>query len=229
MLCVYFAHVVSLFHDLGFEIRSALVHVLGKSCCLGCFCAHDNLNRFPFNLFLLFLLLLTFCFNIMSSSKEKVVMSWEKSLLFLGILNRKIKHFVNLLFICKPIKLQPLQDLFLQHNPNQRNNGSVYLTSLMAHIQSFEVLSTKCVWPFDFILIDIQLAQSKLNSWALCCQAQPFLGSHICWNINHLHLMTLKHFLKSSMLVLNIQTKNTCLASSYGIFVKDNIQLGCMH
>lgn len=165
----------------------------------------------------------------MFSSKEKVVTSWEKSLLSLGTLNRKIKHFVNLLLIFKAIKLQPFWDVFLQHNPNQRSNRSIYLISLMAHVQSFEVLSTKCIWPFDFILIKIQLAQSKLNSLTLCCQAQPLLNLHLCWSINHLHLMTLKHFLKSSMPILNIRTKNTRLASSYGIFVKDHIQLGCMH
>ncbi len=41
----------------------------------------------------------------------------------LGILNRKIKHFMNLLRICKPIKLLLLWDAFLQHNLNQRNHG----------------------------------------------------------------------------------------------------------
>jgi hypothetical protein len=49
------------------------------------------------------------------------------------------------------------------------------------------------------------------------------LGLHLCWSINHLHLMILKHFLKSSIPVFNIRTKNTRLASSYGIFVKDHI------
>jgi hypothetical protein len=130
----------------------------------------------------------------MSSSKDKVVTSWEKSLLSLGTLNRNIKHFVNLLLIFKTIKLQPFWDACLQHNPNQRSNISIYLISLMAHVQSFKVLSTKCIWPSDFILINIQLAQSKLNSLTLCCQAQPLLNSHLCWSINHLHLMTLKHF-----------------------------------
>jgi hypothetical protein len=144
-------------------------------------------------------------------------------------LNKKIKHFVNMLFICKPIKLRLLWDTFRQHNLNHRSHKLAYLTSLITHVQSFEVLSTKCVWPFDFILIDIQLTQSKLNSLALCCQAQPLLSSHLCWSINHLHLMTLKHFLKNSMPFLNIRTKNTRLASSYGIFVKDHVQLGCMH
>ena len=148
----------------------------------------------------------------MSSSKDKVVTSWEKSLLSLGTLNRKIKHFVNLLLIFKTIKLQPFWDACLQHNPNQRSNISIYLISLMAHVQSFEVLSTKCIWPFDFILIKIQLAQSKLNSLTLCCQAWPLLGSHLCWIINHPCSSTLKHFLKNSMSLLEIWTKNAHLA-----------------
>ncbi len=68
-----------------------------------------------------------------------------RSHLSLRILNRKIKHFVNLLFICKPIKLWPLWNAFWEHNPNQKSHGSTYLINLMAHVQSFEVLSTKCV------------------------------------------------------------------------------------
>jgi hypothetical protein len=46
-------------------------------------------------------------------------------------------------------------DVFRQHKPNQRSHRLTYLTSLMAHVQSFEVLSTNCIWSFDFILIDI--------------------------------------------------------------------------
>jgi hypothetical protein len=80
---------------------------------------------------------------------------WKKSLLFLGILNRKIKHFMNLLFICKPIKLRPPWDAFRRDNPNQRRHGSTYLTSLLVHIQSFEILLTKCVWSSNFIFISI--------------------------------------------------------------------------
>jgi Tfp pilus assembly protein PilN len=34
---------------------------------------------------------------------------------------------------------------FQQQNPNQRSHGLAYLTSLMAHIQSFKVLLTKSV------------------------------------------------------------------------------------
>jgi hypothetical protein len=70
---------------------------------------------------------------------------------------------MNLLFICKPIKLRLPWDAFQQHNPNQRKHGSTYLTSLLAHIQSFEVLSTKCVWSSNFILIGIQMAQFKVG------------------------------------------------------------------
>jgi hypothetical protein len=140
-------------------------------------------------------------------------------------LNRKIKHFVNLWFICKLIKLRPLWDVFQQYNLNQRSHESTYLTNLMAHVQSFEVLSTKCVWSSNFIFINIQLAQIKLNSLAPCYQAQPLHGSQVCWSINHLCSMILKHFLKSSIPPLNIQTKNTCLVSKYNLFVKDHVQL----
>jgi len=31
-------------------------------------------------------------------------------------------------------KLWPFRDAFQQHNPNQTNHGSTYLTSLMAHV-----------------------------------------------------------------------------------------------
>jgi hypothetical protein len=78
----------------------------------------------------------------------------------------------------------------------------------MAHVQSFEALLIKCVWSSNFIFIGIQLTQLKLDSLAPCCQAQPLFGSHLCWNINHPHSMTLKHFLKSFMPPLEIRTKN---------------------
>jgi hypothetical protein len=95
----------------------------------------------------------------------------------------KIKHFVNLLFICKPIELRPLWDVCQQDNPNHMNHGLTYLTSLMARVQSFEVLSTKCVWssldPSPFIIIGIQLAQLKLDSLAFYCQAWPLFGHTI--------------------------------------------------
>jgi hypothetical protein len=42
MLIFYVTHIVLLFHNLGFEIRPTLVHVLGKSCHLGCFYACDK-------------------------------------------------------------------------------------------------------------------------------------------------------------------------------------------
>jgi hypothetical protein len=99
----------------------------------------------------------------------------------------------------------------------------------MAHIQSFEVLSTKCIWSFDFILINIQLTQFKLNSLAPYCQEQPLLGSHLCWNINHLCSTTLMCLLKSSMPPLEMQIKDACLASKYDLFVKDHVQLQYMH
>jgi hypothetical protein len=150
-------------------------------------------------------------------------------LLSLEILNRKIKHFMNLLLICKPIKLRLLWVAYLQHNPNQRSHGSTYLTSLITHVQSFKVLSTKCIWSFNFILISIQLAQPKLDSLTFCCQAWPLLGSHLCWIINHPCSSTLKHFLKNSMPPLDIWTKNARLASKHNILMKDHIQLQYMH
>ncbi len=119
-----------------------------KSYRFGCFCARDSLNKTPSCMFLLF----CSCYPFVSRSCLQL---WKKSLLSLGILNRKIKHFMNLLLICKPIKLRVFWDAFPQHNPNQRSHGLAYLTSLMAHVQSFVVLSTKCIWSFDFILIDI--------------------------------------------------------------------------
>jgi hypothetical protein len=64
---------------------------------------------------------------------------------------------MNMLLICKPIKLWPLWDVFQQHNLNQRSHESTYLTTLMAHIQSFEFFSIKCVWSSNFIFIGIQL------------------------------------------------------------------------
>jgi hypothetical protein len=118
----------------------------------------------------------------------------------------KIKYFVNLLLIYKPIKLQALWDVFWQHNPNQRSHGLAFLTSLMAHIQSFEVLSTKCIWSSDSIFIGIQLTQLKLDLSALVVRHKPLLGSQLCWSISHLCSTTLKHLLKSLMPFL--ETKN---------------------
>ncbi len=141
-----------LFHDLDFGLSlQFFLSWFKKSRKLGCFHARDNLNKLPLGQILLFFS----CYPFVSKS---CLHPWKKSLLCLGILNMKIKHYMNLLLICKSTKLQPLWDVFPQHNPNQKNHGSTYLTSLIAHVQSFEVLSTKCVWSFDFILIDIQLA-----------------------------------------------------------------------
>jgi hypothetical protein len=160
---------------------------------------------------------------------NKFLCPWEKSLLFLRILNTKIKHFMNLLFICKPIKLQLVWDTFLQHNPNQKTHGLAYLTSLITHIQNFEVLSMKCVWSSNFILIGIQLARPKLDSSTLYCHAQTLFGLHLCWNISHPYSMTLQHFLTSSMLVSKIWTKNAHLTSNYNIFVDHyNKRCPCM-
>ncbi len=69
-----------------------------KSHRLGCFCAHENLNKLPF---------IYFCYYYPFVSKS-CLHPWKKSLLSLGILNKKIKRFMNLLFICKPIKLRQL-------------------------------------------------------------------------------------------------------------------------
>jgi len=141
----------------------------------------------------------------------------------------KIKHFVNSLLISKPIKFRPLWDVFRQHNPNQRSHGLAYLTSLMTHIQSFNVLLIKCVWSSGFIVIGIQLAQLKLDSLAPCCQAWPLFGSHFCWSIKHPFSITLKCFLKSLMSRLEILTKNAHIAWRYNLFFKNHIQLWYMH
>jgi hypothetical protein len=50
---------------------------------------------------------------------------WKKSLLSLGILNRKVKHFMNLLFIYKPIKFRPPWIVFWQHNPNPNQRRQI--------------------------------------------------------------------------------------------------------
>ncbi len=189
-----------------------------KSYSFGYFCARDNLNKLPSSPFLLF----CFCYLFVSKS---CLHQWKISLLSLRILNRKIKHFKNLLLIHKPIKFWPFWNAFLQHNPNQRSHESAYLTSLMTHVQSFEVLSTKCIWSSYFILISVQLAQPKLDSFTFFCHAQPLFGSHFCWSINHLCSMISKHFFKISMSPLEIRTKNAHLTSRYDIFVKDYIQL----
>ncbi len=120
-------------------------------------------------------------------------------------------------------------DVFQEHNPDQRSHRSTYFTSLMAHVQSFNVLSIKCVWPSGFILIDIQLAQLKLDSVAPCCQAWPLFGLHLCWSINHSFSTSLKCFLKSSMPPLEIPTNNTHIASRYDLFLKNHVQLWYMH
>ncbi len=135
----------------------------------------------------------------------------------------KIKHFVNLLFIFKPTKFQPLWDVFREYNPNQRNHVLAYLTSLMAHVQSFKVLSIKCIWSSDFILFDIQLAEFKLDSLAPCCQAWPLFGLHLCWSINYLFSTTLKCFLKKIVPSLEIPIENTHITSIYDLFLKDHI------
>ncbi len=96
-------------------------------------------------------------------------------MLSFGILNRKIKHFMNLLFICKTIKLQLFWDAFRQHNPNQRNHISAYLTSLITHVQSFKILSTKCIWLSIFILISIQWPSSNWIHWHLVVKHGPCL------------------------------------------------------
>jgi hypothetical protein len=49
----------------GLKIRSTfvMVHVFWNSCCFVSFHVHDNLNRLPSNLFLLFLFLLSYLFQ----------------------------------------------------------------------------------------------------------------------------------------------------------------------
>jgi hypothetical protein len=118
--------------------------------------------------------------------------------------------------------------MFLQHNPNQKGHGSAYLTSLMTG-SKFQKKFNQVCRPFDFILINIQLAQPKLDSLAFYYQAWILLGLHLCWNINPFYSMTLKCFLNSSMPPLDIQTKNARLTSKYNLLVKNHIQLQYMH
>ncbi len=59
-----------LFHDLYLGLSMPLFSFwFKKSHGLGCFCAHDNLNKLPFY----FLLLLSFCVEIMSTSMEEIL------------------------------------------------------------------------------------------------------------------------------------------------------------
>jgi hypothetical protein len=105
VLCYYYCFFVS---RSGFGTKLALVFILvKKSWSFGCFHAHDNLNKL--SLYSFFLLLYYYYPIVLKSCLHQ----WKKSLLSLGILNRKIKHFVNLLFTCKPINFQPLWDVFL--------------------------------------------------------------------------------------------------------------------
>jgi len=137
----------------------------------------------------------------------------------------KIKHFVNLLFICKPIKLWPLWDVCRQDNPNHMNHGLAYLTSLMARVQRFQgFVNQMClVIPWSFTLHHhwYPIGPTQIRFIGILLSSMALVWSHHCWSINHLCSMTLKRFLKSSMPASEIQTKNACLTSIYDFFVKD--------
>ncbi len=66
----------------------------------------------------------TSCWCHISRCLYSCLHPWKKSLMSLRILNKKIKHFVILLLICKPIKFWPFWDVFQEHIPNQRSHGS---------------------------------------------------------------------------------------------------------
>jgi hypothetical protein len=102
-------------------------------------------EQLPSSLFLLFY----YCYLFVLKSCLHL---WKKSLLSLGFVNRKIKHYMNILLIYKLTKLRTIWDVFPQHNPNQKSHESTYLTNLMAHVQSFEV------YPFHHkkIIIDVR-------------------------------------------------------------------------
>jgi len=112
------------------------------------------------------LLVSYFTLFIMSTSMEEV-------LIVLRNLEHENQAFGEYVVICKPIKLQFPWDVFQQHNPNQRNHILTYLTSLMAHIQIFKVLSTKCVW-------------SLTSSYGICIKVQTIVLRYFMgWNNAH--------------------------------------------
>jgi len=81
----------------------------------------------------------------------------EEILKFFDMSNKIINLFVILSCISKTTKLQRHQDVFQQCKIQQRSLESIFLTSLMGHVQSFKVLSIKYVWSFDFIFTTIQM------------------------------------------------------------------------
>jgi hypothetical protein len=81
----------------------------------------------------------------MFMSRKEMVASMEEIFIMLKHMQQKINHFVSLLFIFKVLKHWHHKGVFLQHHSKQRNHKSIYLTSLMGHVQSLKVFATKCV------------------------------------------------------------------------------------
>jgi hypothetical protein len=69
----------------------------------------------------------------------------EEVLVVLRNLKHENQAFCEFVVHLQTNQALPLWDVFQQHNPNQRSHGLAHVTNLMAHIQNFEVLSTKCV------------------------------------------------------------------------------------
>ncbi len=98
--------------------------------------------------------------------KKKKLCAWNKFLLPLGICNKKIGLFMNPLHTYKETKHQQhLKTLWKSHKSSCQR-------SLMAHIQNFDVSSTKYVSSSNFINTTIQMTRPKLDSLASYYQAQ---------------------------------------------------------
>jgi hypothetical protein len=81
----------------------------------------------------------------MSSSKEEIIMSMGEVLVVFKNLEYKNQTLHESIIHLQTNQISIFGDTFLQHNRNQKSHGLAYLTSLITHIQNFEVLSTKCV------------------------------------------------------------------------------------
>jgi len=80
--------------------------------------------------------------------------------------NKRINLFVSIMHLQNNYP-QRRQGVFQQREFQQRNLKSMFLTSLMGYVQKFGVLSIRCAWSFDFILIVIQMDWPKLDSSVL--------------------------------------------------------------
>jgi hypothetical protein len=209
---LFFFFLISWFQ---FGTKLAFVFVLGKkSCGLGCFIPvtiWTNSNQAYFC-----------CFFFLFW--DHVYINGKKSSLSLTILNRKVKHFVNLLFIYKPIKFRPLCNTTITKGTMNQPTWQVWWImfkvsrfcqpNVFGHPILFSFVSN---WP-----------NPSWTHWHFVVRNGPYLV-HIFINTFHPYSMILKHFLKNSMLFFLIHTKNACLLSRCDFFVKDHIWLQYMH